>query len=614
MGFVSLSGAFATELAVLSKADDWRRLLHYEADLFSPTGLKSAIHSQEFFLSEAGLTDPEAELRATLAAMEIPSLPGDEDAHAKCRFPARLLWLQKRFPEHRERLGTINCPAFATWSSIDHIDSISLVFANGYLGNPASYYGHLFLKFNGRKNRATSHLIDQTVNFGAIGTSQDDPLSYIVKGIAGGYDGGFSPVEFYFHNVNYGENELRDLWEYRLDLPADDVRYIVAHAWEVMHKRYTYYFFHDNCAYRVAELLEVVDGIQANPRSRPWIIPQAVLQAISSTNYRGRPLVASKVFHPSRQTRLYDRYVNLDLEQRGLVSAIIDRGLRIDGPGMEGLPLAKQQAVIDTLLDYHQFRNERQKPEGGRMSAAYAEALAARLRLPPGESAKMTKEPAAPDTGGAPSWVQVGVTHYQDGRDTQILRIRPAYYDSLDVSGAQGKSGGLSMGDLQLELDKDRLRIVRLDLIAIDSMNPAVTNLPGDRGLGWKLKAGLEQERLGCTDCLVPRGQGDVSIGSLLGSPDLFGALNAGAAVQGRGTFDGIGFARLGASLVFRPKSAGPGVRVSHEVRRPLESRFGTYSVTSVETRIPVARNYDFRLLLDRDRQYKLSIGIGRYW
>lgn len=603
----------AADLTDYSQSDGWRRLLHYEDDFFSPGGLRSAIHSPDFFLSELGQTDPAAELRATLAAMLKP-LSGNKDGHAKCRFPARLIWLQKNFPEHGDALAPIDCPDFAAWSSIKEVDSISLVFANGYLGNPASYYGHLFFKINNRKDKAKSHLIDLTLNYGAIGTSQDDPLSYIVKGVAGGYDGGFSPVEFYFHNTNYGENELRDLWEYRLNLPAAELRYILSHAWEVMHKKYVYYFFHNNCAFRVAELLEIVDGIEINPKNRPWVIPQAVLQKVASARYREEPLVNRKIFHPSRQTRLYQRYVSLNADQRSVVSAVVDKRLRMDDREMQDLPLAEQQAVIDTLLDYHQFRNDQQAQAGGRrLAPEYVEALSARLRLPPGEAAEVLKETPAPDSGNAPSWAQVGVAHRQDGRDTQTLRLRPAYYDPLDVRGAQAKNGGLSMADLLLEVDGQRLRILHLDMLAIDSMNPAVTGLPGDRGVGWKLRAGLEQERLGCTRCLAARLQGDYSVGSLIGSPKVFGALHAGGALQGGADFDGYGFARLGVSMLLRP-SADFGVRLSHEARRPFESGLASYTVTSAEARLALLQDYDLRMRWERDTQYRIMFGVGRYW
>ena len=544
----------------------------------------------------------------------LQPLSGDNNSHAKCRFPARLIWIRKNLQEYEDRFAPIDCPDFAEWSSLNDVESLSIVFANGYLGNPASYYGHIFLKINVRKALGKSYLVDQTLNFGAIDTNRDGPLFYIVKGVTGGYDGGFSAVDFYFHDKNYGELELRDLWEYRLSLPPAEVKYVVSHAWEVMHKKYTYYFFHDNCAFRVAELLEIVEGVEANPRGLPWIIPQAVLQKIHGAAYLGKPLVAGKTFHPSRQTRLYQRYANLGSAQKVVLSEAVDKKIKLDGGALEKFSTEEQQGLLDTLLDYYQFRNDIDTQDGVKKTPPeYVETLSLRLGLPPGEIKKPTHEIVSPDAGHPPSWTQISFGYGEGGRNIQTLRIRPAYYDQLDVRGAQARNGALSMGDLMVELEGSRLRIRHFDLVAIDSINPAVTGLPGDRSVGWKLKAGLEQERLACVNCLAARVQGDYSIGGMLGTSRIFGAVHVGGALQGHYRFDGPGFGRVGASMVYRP-SDHFGVKLHHEWRHPFDSNYTTYSTTSTEVRWALKGNYDLRVRWDRDNQHRVSLGVGYYW
>jgi hypothetical protein len=494
------------------------------------------------------------------------------------------------------------------------INSVSLVFANGYLGNPASYYGHLYLKFNGASGSTSSYLIDQTLNFGAIGTNTDDPVRYILKGVFGGYEGGFTPAEFYFHNASYTERELRDLWEYRLNLDENEVRYIVSHAWEVTGKLYTYYFFRANCAFRVAELIEIVDGIDIIPKNRLWTIPQAVLQTMYKARYLGKPLIDNRIIHPSRQTRLYQRYRELDQKQRKIITNLVSRQTRLDGQQIQSLALPERQAILDTLLDYYQFTQDRKETLAVSMSDDYVAALSARLSLPPGDSARQFSiEEVAPEAGKAPSWAQIGVVQQHGAGTGHTLRIRPAYYDLLDVSVSQTKNGSLSMGDLMVEHLDNRLRIMHFDLVAIDSMSPAVTGLPGDRSHGWRLRFGLEQERIGCRDCSVTRLQGDYSLGSTIGIFDALAAAHAGGALQANSKYDGSGFVRFGVSIVTRPINSF-GLRITHEWRRPLESGFDDYRVTSAEARILLSADTDLRFRLDHDFVGRLSIAIGRYW
>ncbi|MFP4446793.1 MAG: hypothetical protein ACLFPD_11175, partial [Desulfosudaceae bacterium] len=68
----------------------WRILLHYEPALW---GVKSQVDDPDFFLAPEGKTDPEAELKATIAELFQP----DQQAAQKsiCRFYARYQWLKK---------------------------------------------------------------------------------------------------------------------------------------------------------------------------------------------------------------------------------------------------------------------------------------------------------------------------------------------------------------------------------------------------------------------------------------------------------------------------------------------------------------------------------------
>ncbi|MBL8523628.1 MAG: DUF4105 domain-containing protein, partial [Betaproteobacteria bacterium] len=216
-------------LVDLAAEPTWIRLGHYEPDSSVSSGWQSAIHSSDFFLHADGRINPRLELEATLAAFAIP--PANEnEQHAQCRFPARWHWLRSKIGAHAAFAMPVKCNAFNAWTRSGNIESLSVVLASGYLGNPASYYGHTLLKFNFKGDQGQTRLMDISVNYGAIVEKNDGPFTYIAKSLSGGYDGGFSHIQFYFHNHNYGNIELRDLWEYKIDLPANEVDLIVAHA------------------------------------------------------------------------------------------------------------------------------------------------------------------------------------------------------------------------------------------------------------------------------------------------------------------------------------------------------------------------------------------------
>jgi len=116
----------------------WMKLLHYRSKRVGVgSGLLSEIITPTFFLSKDGARDPSAELKATLAAFFKE--PGeDPNAHPQCRFVARYKWLQKSLDWGELTPPKVNCELFDEWSKKGTIDSLSLIFVTGYLGNPAS--------------------------------------------------------------------------------------------------------------------------------------------------------------------------------------------------------------------------------------------------------------------------------------------------------------------------------------------------------------------------------------------------------------------------------------------------------------------------------------------
>ncbi len=598
-------------IQTLSEHPVWLKLLHYEESGPLQRGMQSAISSPDFFLAPDGGQNPLAELQASLSALRQEPAARDPDAHAACRFPARAQWLRSQLGVTLVPENTA-CPGLDKWTRQNTVSSISVVFATGYLGNPASYYGHTLLKFNFAGADNQGGLMDASLNYGAIVENDDDPVTYIFKGIFGGYDGGFSHINFYFHNHNYGENELRDMWEYQLDLPPEAVSLITAHAWEVLGKRYTYYFFRRNCAFRMAEILEVVDGLEIVPQGRPWTIPQSLIQSLGNASYRTKPLLAEVSYHPSRQSRLYTKYRGLNSPEQRMFKSLALEQTRLDDAAFEQTSLESRQRVLDTLLDYYQFVRDREAGAADPANLAHRQTLAMRYQLPPGLPDSAAGDPEPPHTGRAPSWFQLGFAHNRDASNALSIRLRPAYYDPLDADHAHVRSAALSMGDMRLHLSGDGIRLRQLDLMAITSVSPALTGLPGDSATAWKLKVGVEPLRLDCGHCLVPRVQADRGYSYRINEA-LFSTAYLGAAVQENRLQEGHGFARVGTRFELGGGSDWNAL-VELEHRASVSGDISAYNTVRIEARRSLGQQQDVRLLYERNRGDELTFALGWYW
>lgn len=464
---------------------------------------RSEILSPEFFLSASGSEDPYSELLATLEAFSEPTTE-DTNQHAQCRFPARRLWLSRQLPLKEYGIERVECPDYRGFSAAGDINSVSLVYATGFLGNPASYYGHLLVKLNEGSGFSEASLDNTAINYGAIIPDNENMLVYIAKGFLGGYHSGYTHREYYYHTHNYGENELRDLWEYRLKFSEEDQALFVAHSWELIGMQYRYYFLNRNCAYQIAQLLALVTEDDLVDKRRPWVLPQSVIQTLDDQEYQGRPLVQDVRYIPSRQTRLYARFGELNGAEQEVVRAVIKEPERLQQSPLTERDIESQQRILDALLDYYQYRLADGPGDRAELfERRHRNVLLARFSLPEGQTAIEYSSRDRPHKGRKPSYTSLGAIYDDEGRHWMRLRLRPAYYDSLDSGEGAIGHATLTMGELVLSARPDKVKIHRLSLVDIENVNRNLTRLPGDRARSWRISTGFTQRNLRCESCLA---------------------------------------------------------------------------------------------------------------
>jgi hypothetical protein len=609
-------GGFSETYEVAKKNDlgvnaVWLKLLRYPHTGKDVTRYESEVISEDFFLSNTGQTNPESELEATLKAIFSPS-PAIQDDHAQCRFRGRYIWLKRMIGFDGE--PKVDCAEFNKFSSAGSVGSVSLVLATGYLGNPASYYGHVLLKFNSQKFEANNGLLDESVNFGAIIPDGTDPVSYIFKGVTGGYEGGFTHIQYYFHNHNYGENELRDLWEYELNLSAEDVELVVAHAWEMIGKKYQYYFFRKNCAYRIAEIVEAATGLQLVPESRPYTVPQALIQNIAQQIVsNGDSLVKKVSYHPSRQSDLYAKYRELSAIETRAVELLVEDTDNLKAKSYLSLSMAQRQRVVDVLLDYYRFYLAADTEDESLLSQrnSYQDILKERFSLDSALSSQVVSRPVPPDGGREPSLFRFGLSHQSRQSVGALVHLRPAYYDALDAGPGHVKYAHLSMLETELTVSSGNAKISYLDLVSIESVSPGITRLPGDRGESWRLKFGFERQAVECSSCLVFRAQGDVGLSKELFDGFLLSGYVGGGIQENRNS-NGVVFGRvvLSASYI-KGKFAG---RLGVEPRYHFDSNLHGELTSYYEMRYELSGGQELRVRYDKNVGEQIRIGYGVYW
>lgn len=465
----------------LANEKKWHQLLFLN-EQGEPT-----VFNDGFYLSQYQDFSPEKELRNTLLAFNEP-VGDNPNNHALCKYKARKIWLDSQIPSFNKKNKNIKCPHFEEFKNYTQIDSISLVFATGYLGNPASYYGHLLLKLN---TSSLGRLYDPAINFGADVPPNENMLIYIVKGLIGGYNSSFTTQGFFYHLQNYGENEFRDLWEYQLDLTDEERIFLLAHLWELQNRKFTYYFLNKNCAFFMANALNLVLNIPASQSWKPWVAPQTVVQQL--VQFQPEKIKKRK-YHPSRQSRLYQRYAKLSESEIALVTYFAENPGQLSIQALENESITSQHNVLDTLIDYYQFLRQPELKEQDPNNLQYSKVLSLRYQLPSGSGHVLFNSSNVPDLGRPLSRTSIGLFHTESG-SWGILSLRPAYYDPLDSSYGHVRHSGLSMGDIKIRISQNEATTIEsLNLVNILNVRQNYTMLPGDQSHSWFLHVGLQRK------------------------------------------------------------------------------------------------------------------------
>jgi len=591
------------QMATLAQHPQWLKLLHYDA-----AAGRSDIISPAFFISPDGQSDPLAELTATLHAMTA-SRALDSDQHAQCRFPARYRWLQQQL--HWQPETQADCTAFNHWSPRRELDSLSLIYATGYLDNPASFYGHLMLRINSRQGALNDHLLDTSINYGAIIPAAENPLIYIAKGLTGGYDAGFTQDTFYRQTQTYGNIELRDMWDYRLQLSRDDRELIVAHLWELLGQRFTYYYLTRNCAYRIVELLQLVTETPLLHTGKPWVHPVDLLKQLQRVNLDARPLLDAGHYIPSRQQRFYRRFSQLSAVQQQALRQ------RIDQPGGWGqgehpaLTPQQRMGVVDVLLDYTELQIGRTDQLRHRRMQQQLLQEMLRLSSHTDYRAPADPTPAPPHQGQNSSAAGVALIR-RDGADQLELSLRSSYFDLLNLDAGRMPWSQLLMLDLQLRLERNRVQVQQLDLLNIRTYGLPHTGLPGDRRNAWSLRAGWDRPDLACTRCSVASLDGSYGWSDTLGADAAWNISLGGRTAEGASGYGNLALGGSGELLW----SAGRGyrARIRYQKLRYIDGQRPWSEGLRVEQRFGSGADWDLRLTYAKARGEEWRLGLNRYF
>ncbi|MHC8385393.1 Lnb N-terminal periplasmic domain-containing protein [Pseudomonas sp. LB3P14] len=456
----------------------WISLGHYETAKLG--GWRSYVSDRKFFLAADGNEHPDRELAATVQALYAPASAGEK--HAQCVYPARTRWLKAQL--NLSDLPTLPCTEFKQWFKDVSPHSAVMIFPAAYLNSPSSMFGHTLLRIDQANVQSDqTALLSYAINFGAYIEGSDNSILYAWKGLMGGYPGLFALVPYQEKLSEYRSLENRDLWEYRLNLTQAETERMVEHVWELKQIQFDYFFFDENCSYRLLELLQVArPSLRLTEQFPLTAIPTDTVKAVKEAG-----LVESIQYRPSRERELLSRAEPLTDEEQDWVLNVSADQKQLQAPAFKAQPRERQALIIDAAYRLERYRANGQERDPQRAQRSF-ELLRAINQNPAPELD--IPQPGLPEDGHESRTWQAGIGTRGDKAFGEY-GLRMAYHDLND--NAESFPLGAQIEILQMKLrqyEGNHWQLQQLDLATIRSLTPRNELL---QPLSWQVTGGLER-------------------------------------------------------------------------------------------------------------------------
>jgi hypothetical protein len=435
--------------AYLAEHPEWHTILHVKNG-------ESEIDDKGFFFASNGKLDPRAELEASLLALVNDTTDNDDSIY--CRFPSRSKWLLEKIPEVAERLQLPAC--HKNQEELKNLDaqSVTLILASAHINSPASAFGHTFLRIDAQKN---TPLTAYAVSYAAM-SSEKNGLVFAYKGLMGGYEGRYSIQPYFEMLKEYSDLEHRDVWEYPMNLDAQEIARLVDHILEIRHFYSDYYFFTENCSYNLLWALQVArPGLRLTDQFNFSAIPIDTVRAIDTAG-----LIDEQIYRASSRKKMVKLAENLQHKE----SRVFVKSTEYDFQAIDVLDDVEKISALELATFELKNRRSKQLIEHDRYTRDLLQLLKVRSRL--GSPLPIDVDvPMPPPDGHLSKRMNAGIQFKRDtiGAGEVVLGFKPAYHDIYDHEHGFLPGAYISFGDTQIIADKRSIKLESFSLIDIRS-------------------------------------------------------------------------------------------------------------------------------------------------
>jgi len=481
----------------LDQKRQWLLLIHYKETWLG--GYESEADGMDFFNSPDGKTDPKAELIATIRNFfKDPESLKPKEEHPQCNFAARYKWLKRELSIDPGQLPNAECSRLTKWLTQLEPQSVTLIFSSFYMNNPASMFGHTFLRIDSKGKTNHTQLSNYGVNYAAT-TDTQSMLLYVFKGLFGYFKGTFSVFPYYLKVQEYSNMESRDLWEYQLNFTPDQIDTLMLHIWELGATHFDYYYFQENCSYHMLTVLEV-----ANPDLELsddfFISVQPVDTVKILTEQEG--LISKITYRPAILSRMERKTDQMKDAEKDILYDLVENTDAIKEDPYQQLNTPQKALVLDAYLDYLEYKGLGKEGFDPKKPLRIPHAiLLERSKLKyKRQDTEVTQFSAPPETAHGTDQLRLGVG-VNDNEVFQEIAYHPTLHDIMAREVGYKEDSQFLFLDIvaRYYYESKKYRLERFRLLDIISLTPYE---PIFKKPSWKINLGVDTIRdLDCDYC-----------------------------------------------------------------------------------------------------------------
>jgi len=408
----------------------------------------------------------------------------------------------------------------------------------------------------------------------------------------GGYTASFTSKKHYLQDRVYSGTESRDMWAYELALSDDQSALMRRHLWELSDQPFKYFFLNKNCAYRVAELLELVLEDEFIHKTDISYAPIKLFNRLRDTETNlAKSVVADVQFIPSHKRQNFHAFKNLPVSDARDANAVLSRG--------EVTESAFSTASLDFLLDHLDYKLQSQ-PQEASFKTLKHQVLTERLKkIEISQSKLIPQALTPPGDGPRPSTLRINYSENGNHR----LAISPFEFGLTDLNRGSLVDSSFTVLSLELERQQSDLKFSRLTLLDISSYSANDIKIHGESSFAWRGGAAIV-DRPGCeSNCIDALFNGGFGLSKPIGNGVAFATLDATATASFREQTTGTSFGAL--------------FNVHNSVRAFWQSQYNFYSKSqqsdgwnhAIELRYSFLRDHAVDLSWTKRDNSSLAIG-----